>query len=425
MEAIREDGKLQGDGLNIAIVGGGSAGLVTAHLLERVHHVTVFEKASILGGHVRTLNRNVDCDLRPGLILDAGVIEFERRNFPTLMRLFDSLGCVARPAPGTTTFWTHAGVHHLSSGSMKRVSGSLRERLRELIDLLELRMQEVRFNRRTALPEATLDSLTLGDLLTDADADRWAALLATYAYSIPYERVRQMPAGLTIPMLRAFEHAEMWVSLVGGSWDYLGRIVERLKGVVHTDAHVSQVKRNQGGVTVHMTSGEVRPFDKIVFAAPPDQTLALLEDPSEAERRRFGAWHANHVHTLVHHDRGVYDRRGLELMTEFDVIETEPGKGGYNCYLNSLCGIPENEERAFGLAFGIDAWIDPKKVILRQEHHTPDYTVESQRWRHEVSATNGENHTFHVGAWLGDGLQEGAVTSAVAVSGHLGGASLP
>ncbi|MBW2243541.1 MAG: FAD-dependent oxidoreductase [Deltaproteobacteria bacterium] len=422
---MHEDEKLLDEYLNIAIIGGGSAGLVTAHLLDGTHRVTLFEKAPILGGHVRSLGRNVDCDLGPGLILDAGVIEFERNNFPTLMRLFDSLGCVTRAVPGTTTFWTHDGVHHLSPGSIKRTEGPLRVRLRQLIDLLELRMQGVGFNRRTGLPETTLDTLTLGDLLTDADADRWAALLATYAYSIPYERVRQMPAGLTIPMLRAFERAESWLSLRGGSWDYLGRIVERLSGTLHTDAHVARVARNERGVTVHMASGEAHLFDKIVFAAPPDQTLALLEDPTENERRRFGAWRANHIHTLVHHDRSVYGRRGLEVMTEFDVIETEPGKGGYNCYLNVLCGVPANEERAYGLAFGIDAWIDPKKVIRKQEHHTPDYTVESQHWHHEVSASNGENHTFHAGAWLGDGLQEGAVTSAVAVSKLLGGASIP
>lgn len=112
-------------------------------------------------------------------------------------------------------------------------------------------------------------------------------------------------------------------------------------------------------------------------------------------------------------------------MTEFDVIETAPGKGGYNCYLNALCGVPETEQRAFSLAFGIDDWIDPDRVIHRQEHRTPDYTVGSHRWHHEVSASNGENHTYHVGAWLGDGLQEGAVTSAVAVATLLGGASIP
>ena len=39
-----------------------------------------------------------------------------------------------------------------------------------------------------------------------------------------------------------------------------------------------------------MAPSASRLFDKVVFAAPPDQTLALLEDPTEAERRRFGAW---------------------------------------------------------------------------------------------------------------------------------------
>ena len=57
--------------MRIAIIGGGSAGLVTAHLLDGVHEVTLFEREPILGGHVRTLNRNVACDLDPELILDA------------------------------------------------------------------------------------------------------------------------------------------------------------------------------------------------------------------------------------------------------------------------------------------------------------------------------------------------------------------
>ena len=36
--------------MNIAIIGGGSAGLVTAHLLDRAHSVTVFEKDHQIGG---------------------------------------------------------------------------------------------------------------------------------------------------------------------------------------------------------------------------------------------------------------------------------------------------------------------------------------------------------------------------------------
>ncbi|MFW2388918.1 MAG: FAD-dependent oxidoreductase [Polyangiales bacterium] len=411
--------------MRIAIIGGGSAGLVTAHLLDRVHEVTVFEKAPILGGHVRTLNGNVRSDLDPDIVLDAGVIEFERHNFPTLMRLFDSLGCEKRLVLGTTTFWTHDGKHHLSAGSIRRADEPVIERLRHRIDLMSVQLQGLRFNKRAELREDELRRLTLGDLLTDSHADRWAALLATYAYSIPYERVRDTPAGLTVPMLRAFQQAEQWVSLRGGSWDYLRRIVERFSGTIHTEAKIASVARHERGVTLRLASGESVDFDSVVFAAPPDQFLELLADPSEAEMRRFGSWRANHVHTLVHHDPSVYTRRGVAVKTEFDVIETSRSSGGYNCHLNRLCGLPEDEPRDFGLAFGIDDWIDPAKIILRQEHHTPDYCVEAHRWHLEVSQTNGENRTFHVGAWLRDGLQEGAVTSALAVSELLGGASIP
>jgi predicted NAD/FAD-binding protein len=407
--------------MRIAIIGAGSAGLVTAHLLDGMHEVTVFEKAPIVGGHVRTLGRNVPSPATPGLILEAGVVEFEVRNFPKLMALFRSLGCRTRPVVGTTTFWTRDGLHHWTLNALQTQPTDLPTRLRAILDLLRLRVLEERFHWRTDLPEGALDELTLGELLTDNDLDRWFALLMTYAYSIPYERVRNMPAALTIPVLRAFERPQGWVSLEGGAFDYLARILEAFSGTVHTSTEATRVTRQPDGVRVTLASGEELPFDAVVFAAPPDRTLALLADPSPDEWRRFAAWRGNHIHTLVHCDRALYARREVERMTEFDVIETGRRTGGYNCFLNPLCGIGEDEPRAFGLAFGLDGELDPASVIHRQEHHTPDYTAEAYRWRHEVRATNGDRRTYHAGAWLYEGLQEGAVTSAEAVSVLLGG----
>ena len=64
--------------MKIAIIGGGASGMVSAYLLDRQgHQITVFDRQPILGGHIRTLNKNVkpnrsDCDL----ILESGVLEF-------------------------------------------------------------------------------------------------------------------------------------------------------------------------------------------------------------------------------------------------------------------------------------------------------------------------------------------------------------
>ncbi len=60
------------------------------------------------------------------------------------------------------------------------------------------------------------------------------------------------------------------------------------------------------------------------------------------------------------------------------------------------------------------------RIIHIQEHHTPLYTTESFRYRDEVVATNGENNTYYAGAYLGDGLHEGAIESAFRVAQLIG-----
>ena len=40
--------------LKIAVVGSGVSGLVTAWLLSKHHHVSIFEKNDYVGGHVHT-----------------------------------------------------------------------------------------------------------------------------------------------------------------------------------------------------------------------------------------------------------------------------------------------------------------------------------------------------------------------------------
>jgi predicted NAD/FAD-binding protein len=41
--------------LRIAVVGGGVAGIAAAHLLQRRHEVTLFEKNDYVGGHTHTI----------------------------------------------------------------------------------------------------------------------------------------------------------------------------------------------------------------------------------------------------------------------------------------------------------------------------------------------------------------------------------
>ena len=84
--------------MKIAILGGGASGMVTAYLLDKQgHQVTVFERQPSLGGHIRTLNQNVqpnqsDCQE----VLECGVIEFPSV-FYNFMQLMEELGVELEP----------------------------------------------------------------------------------------------------------------------------------------------------------------------------------------------------------------------------------------------------------------------------------------------------------------------------------------
>jgi uncharacterized protein len=108
---------------------------------------------------------------------------------------------------------------------------------------------------------------------------------------------------------------------------------------------------------------------------------------------------------------------GRQSKSSFDFFQTDT-RWGYNGYLNQLCGISSPQH--YFLSFQLEELIAPAQIIHTQAHHTPFYTTESFRYRDETIATNGENHTYHAGAYLGDGLHGGAITSAVRVAKLIG-----
>lgn len=245
----------------------------------------------------------------------------------------------------------------------------------------------------------------------------WVALFKGYQAGAFYPTQHfEHVINSAIPMLRDYL-AVKWLRIEGGVYSYIEKILERFKGKVLLDVKIANISRNPDGVKIERSQGEIQEFDKVVFATPPDQVIALLADPTDAEIKRFCAWRANYATTTVHTDTSMYDNYDIHHPSEFDFFQTDT-RWGYNSYLNQLCGIssPEN----YFLSFQLEGLIAKDRIIHTQEHHTPLYTTESFRYRDEVIATNGENNTYYAGAYLGDGLHERAIASAFRVAQLIG-----
>ena len=400
--------------MRIAVIGGGASGMATAYLLDKQkHHVTVFERQPMLGGHIRTLNKNVqpnqsDCDR----LLECGVIEFPTV-FYNFIALMEELEVELKPVRVGSALYPKNGDRLLSGSTIDRNCRGL-QRLIEYLKFDMVHVSSVGLWMETRFAELEdFYNQPLSRYMTDKSVSHtWLKLLTMYSYSIPFELIDNFPAELAMPMLRDYI-AVKWLRVEGGVYTYIEKILERFRGEVVLNAEITSISRSSDGVKIARSHGDVQEFDKVVFAAPPDQVLALLADPTDVELKRFSEWKGNHVNTIVHQDISMYARHHIENPSEFDFFQTDT-KWGYNSYLNELCGI--SSPTHYFLSFELEKLIHQDKIIHIQQHHTPLYTTEAFQYRDEVVATNGENHTYHAGAYLGDGLHEGAIASAFRVA---------
>jgi uncharacterized protein len=405
--------------MRIAIIGGGASGMVTAYLLDQQgHEVTVMERQPILGGHIRTLNKNI----KPNLsdcheILESGVLEFPTA-FTEFISLMQELEVELEPVQIGSAMFFKNGTRFLSGVMIDNNFTGINRLIEHLrLDTIYARSAGVWLRARFTNHKDFCDRPLLSEYLQrPCTRNTWLKLLVMYSYSMKFEQIDDFPAELAIPVLLNYISVD-WVRIKGGVYSYIEKILERFKGKILVNAEIEYISRTVDIVKIKRSHAEVQEFDKVVFATPPDQVMTLLADPTAGEIRRFSNWTSNQVTSLVHHDTSMYDRFNIKEPSEFDFFQTKDS-WGYNGYLNQLCHIFSPHK--YFLSFQLEELINSDHIIHTQEHHTPMYTTASFQYRDEVIATNGEDNTYHAGAYLGDGLHGGAVASAYRVAELIG-----
>ncbi|MGS0692469.1 FAD-dependent oxidoreductase [Shewanella sp. 30m-9] len=400
--------------MKFAIIGGGASGMVTAYYLSKLgHSVTVFEKQSMLGGHIRTVNKNVKmAGIDPSLTLEGGVVEFSS-NFKHFIALMEELGVELKPLEVGSALFKRNKKRFLSPTVITRnIKG-----VGLLVEFVKLAFVYLSANwillQVYLKPMSSFRGKPLADYVSRHQVkDTWLKLFVMYCFSIPYKGIIKVPAELAFTIFRRYFWAD-WKRIDGGVYSYIEKIERQLNGRVFLNANITAIRRSNMGVMLKWDHDTKEHFDKLVLAVPPDQVLTLISDPTAFEIECFSPWQKNMATTVLHTDSLVYQSYGISQPSEFDFFQTQAG-WGYNANLNRICALPT--EQRYSLAYNIDNLITKDNIIQTFEHHTPLYSVEALHYRHNIIVNNGKNNTFYVGAYLYDGLHEGAVVSAKKVA---------
>jgi predicted NAD/FAD-binding protein len=410
--------------VRIGVIGSGISGLACAYLLGKQHSVTLFESEDRLGGHTHTHDiRLPSGDYR----VDSGFIVCSPQNYPLLFALFAELGVVTRPT--TMSFAVRcdrSGLEYIASD----FKGMFLQRRRLLSPRhWRLLLDILRFYREAPrLLDVPGDGPDLGDYLvehgySEGFRDQHLIPMASALWSSPSDQVLRFPAKYLTAFMANHQMLQIddrpqWKVVQGGSASYITQLQARWEVEVRLATPVRGLRRDERGVRLRLDAGSEH-FDQVVLACHSDQALALLEDPSQAEREVLGTIGYQQNQTVLHTDASQLprDRRAWAAWNALIPAQREDACTVSYC-MNLLQSIDAPEPLVVTL--NRSHAIDPARVLRRMNYSHPIYTrhsVAAQKRRGEIS---GQRHTWYCGAYWGWGFHEDGMRSAVEVARALG-----
>ncbi len=405
----------------IAIIGTGISGLSAAYFLHPHHDVSIYEKASRIGGHARTLTvayRDRE------IAVDTGFIVFNERNYPHLTRLFQTLGVPVKKSNMSFALTARDGALEWGAESLNAMFGQRRNLASPQFH--RLLRDVLRFNATALRAVDANPDVSLGGLIDEMGLGDWFRRyyllpMGGAIWSCPPQQMLSFPAGTFVRFfanhgLLSANGQPQWHTVEGGSRVYVDRLVAGLRSRIRTDRAVVDVRRSDGGVLVRDSRGAVERFDQVVLASHSDETLAILSDATASERTALAAIPYQRNRAFLHKDPQCMPRRR-------------------RCWASWVYQSDgECDEQAITVSYWMNRLqsIDPRYplfVTLNPARDIPDeHVFDEHEFMHPVfgrgaiaaqariKAQQGTNNTWFCGAWLGHGFHEDGLASGLNVA---------
>jgi len=412
--------------MRIAIVGTGVSGLVASHRLHREHEIVVYEAAPRLGGHTNTIAVE---DGEGRHAIDTGFIVFNDRNYPEFEALLAELGVATQPSQMSFSVSDGRGGFEYAGtprGLFARPSHLLSP------TFLGMLRDWRRFNREAQeLIGANGSSPTLGQWLeqrgfSEHFVERLIVPQVSAVWSADPEQIWSFPAAFMAEFfdnhgMYSLRNRPRWRTVAGGSQRYVEAISAPWRERVRLGAAVRRIERLGDRVRIEADGCESEEFDRVAIATHSDQALAMLADPSEAEREILGAIPYQRNEAVLHTDTSLLPkRRSAWSSWNFHLTERPSGRSTVTYWMNNLQRL--RAEREYLVTLNRSDRIDPEKAIRRISYEHPVYTPEGVRAQARHAEISGVRNTHYCGAYWGWGFHEDGVVSANRACAEIAGA---
>ena len=404
--------------MKIAVIGSGISGLSSAYYLSKKNEVDLFEKDDHFGGHsytfdIKEKNKEVPVDL--------GFIVFNKITYPNLINFFEELKVPYEKSD--MSFSVSVKDSNIEYGGTG--FNSLFARKNNLFNFNFIKMiYEIISFYKTApvLLKKDLKNITLGNYLDNSKISKYfinyhIIPMVAAIWSMPFSKARDIPFELFLNFfnnhgLFKLKDRPQWYTVTNRSRNYVSKVLDKINGEYFKNYEIKKIIRSDDNVRIFInTLGEYRDYDHVVLACHADQSLKLIDNPSNEEKEILNEFTYISNEAYLHTDVDLMPNKINAWSSWNSISKKDLTKTCVTYWLNKLQNLDTNKN--YFLTLNPITKIKDSKIIKKINFTHPYLNNKSFEMQNRLKDLQGKKRVWFSGSYFGYGFHEDGLKSSL------------
>ena len=406
--------------MKIAVIGSGISGLSAAYFLSKKFKVDLFEKEDHFGGHSFTYDIKEYDKVTP---VDLGFIVFNKITYPNLVKFFEDLNVPYEKSDmsfsvsikNTNIEYCGSGLGGIFTNKSNLLNFKFLKMIKEIISFYKI---------APTLLEKNIKDQSLGEFLNDKKLSKYfidyhLIPMVAAIWSMPFSKAKEMPIKFFLNFftnhgLFKLKNRPQWYTVSNRSRTYVKKVIDKISGEIFKNYKVSKIIRSNDNVRI-MIGKEYIDYDQVVLASHADESLNILERPTEEEKNILGKFKYVENEAVLHSDEGLMPKKKRAWSSWNSISDGKNTSITY--WLNKLKNLETTKNYFLTLnpIYKLNDNFIIKKINFTHPYLNHDNTL-LQKKLHSIQ---GKKRTWFCGSYFGYGFHEDGLRSSIELANNL------
>ena len=404
--------------MKIAVIGSGISGLSSAYYLSKKNEVDLFEKDDHFGGHsytfdIKEKNKKVPVDL--------GFIVFNKTTYPNLINFFEELKVPYEKSD--MSFSVSVKDSNIEYGGTGFNSLFARKNNLFNFNFIKMIYEIISFYKSApVLLKKDLKNLTLGNYLDNSKISKYFVNyhiipMVAAIWSMPFSKARDIPFELFLNFfnnhgLFKLKDRPQWYTVTNRSRNYVSKVLDKINGEYFKNYEIKKIIRSDDNVRIFInTLGEYRDYDHVVLACHADQSLKLIDNPSNEEKEILNEFTYISNEAYLHTDVDLMPNKINAWSSWNSISKKDLTKTCVTYWLNKLQNL--DTIKNYFLTLNPITKIKDSKIIKKINFTHPYLNNKSFEMQNRLKDLQGKKRVWFSGSYFGYGFHEDGLKSSL------------